>query len=565
MMSPMTPTRSDWPTFLFVQFITFAFAILAGWLIYTQGVTDLPLMDEWDLLGEWFLRPDEAKPGWFFSHHCEHRYPLGKLVWMTTLQITNWNFRAPMYLSVGLLTASSLLFQWTARGWRGRSSLVDVLFPALLLHWGHAFNLTMSYQVGFVLFAYGVAGWIWAARLAAANESKLALFLAAFYAGSIAFCGGFGLAFTPAIVGWLLTAAWQWRSKSRWVSAVLIAFAVGIAGYSGWIYATMPKFVVETGLRPTREPLAFAAVALTYLAVGGYGWLAHLPQWVAATVVVLVAAIYACAVFRSLRSKLPLALAAAAIAVLVGECIIGAATAYARGGAMADRYATPSSVGLAVALLVLLTRPQQTGDRWWRGILAMAAAVGLGTFHVTIALIGAMQLRLASDEFRRDVQSGATPILLAGRYGGGRSVLVSDRSAVEMVLFRRGELPLFAELRDDPPYRSETVPGRWPSMLKAESQSEDALVTVAGPPPARARILRIVVRCGPETAMDFVSATASPSGHRQYARINPNGISNGLAFEVRPGDERFEVVLVSFRGDAEVVEAVWLIDDSPAK
>ena len=158
----MTPPRSDRPAVLFAHLVVTACCLSAGWLISTQGVSRLPNKDEYGSLAQ-YARLDCDLREWAFAHHVEHRYPLAKVLWLGAVRASGWNFRAPMYVILGLLTAAAVMLVWTARGWRGRQSWADAVIPVALLHWGHSHNMLFGFQINFALVVYGVAGWVWAA------------------------------------------------------------------------------------------------------------------------------------------------------------------------------------------------------------------------------------------------------------------------------------------------------------------------------------------------------------------------------------------------------------------
>ena len=124
---------SDRPTVLFVHLVAVVLAVADGWYVFTQG-SPLPIMDEWDLLAK--TGDGHLTFGWMIQHHGEHRFPLPKLLWLTALRVTGYDFRAVMFVTLTLLVAASILLMWTARRVRGRQHPADALFPALLLHWG---------------------------------------------------------------------------------------------------------------------------------------------------------------------------------------------------------------------------------------------------------------------------------------------------------------------------------------------------------------------------------------------------------------------------------------------
>ena len=266
----MKPATADRVWLTFGHFAVAAMALAAGWLIQSQG-QNLPVMDEWYLLTQ--CLESRSLMEWAFEHHNEHRFPITKLAWAGLLKATNFNLKAPMYASLIALASAAVLMQWTARRIRGHSHPVDALFAVLLLHFGHCFTFLMGYQLGFALFAYGIAGWLWCAAQLTRGGGTIWVILAGVFSALILQCGGFGLAFTPVIAGWFGVVAIQAIRKSKLFGGVVSAgFATAFVAYGIWICLTMPKFVTEEGLDPLDYPFDFIAAIVGYLMSGLGQW-----------------------------------------------------------------------------------------------------------------------------------------------------------------------------------------------------------------------------------------------------------------------------------------------------
>ncbi|MBS0264817.1 MAG: hypothetical protein JSS02_22975 [Planctomycetes bacterium] len=141
-----TPARTTW----FVWLSWAALTLLTGGLILWFGIR-VPFWDEWDgvvpfLTGE---RPINWQTLW--APHNEHRILIPRLILIGLDRLTGHEFRAGMFLSWALMSATSAGLLWLIRRIRGTWVWSDAFFPALLLNWGHAANLVMSFQVQLVI------------------------------------------------------------------------------------------------------------------------------------------------------------------------------------------------------------------------------------------------------------------------------------------------------------------------------------------------------------------------------------------------------------------------------
>lgn len=418
---------------------TLALAAAAVGYVLRFG-SDVPNTDEWDYVAR-VVGPFPV--GWLIEHHNEHRYPLARLLWLGSVRLAG-DFRAPMLLTVALLTATSLLLTTAARRWRGTASVGDLLVPALLLHWGHAFNFLMGYQVAFGLYALGLAGVVWAVT---ADRPHLGGLFAAVAVQS----GGFGLAVAAPLAFWL-----GWEARRR---PTVVLWSLAIIAYSGWITLTLPVFARPPEIDPVDGVVADLAIGLGL-------WVAPLGRaaWWAAALAVGGWCILAATVARRNPGFL---------AVLAAHGLATVAVGYGRGDwAIGDRFVTPSAVGLAIAWVLLGRRGR------WIGLPLAVLVVGLNTGP------GYRYGKLSREQnktFLADLQNGLPPVFLSGKYGGGLTFLTTDGLVAGITGLRDGGWRRFRDAAHDPPFTPTPVAGFQPVRLAC---GNDPFVPDGPPPPA---------------------------------------------------------------------------------
>jgi len=548
----------------------------AAWFVHTQSPT-LPLSDEWDVLHGWV--ESDSTWSWALAHHNEHRYPLSKLLWLGILRATGFNFAAPQYATLGLLIASALLFLWIARSLRGRAHPVDLMFPALLLHFGHAFNLQMGYQVGFALVAYAIAGWLWcAAKLSNGGGPAWAL-LSGGYAGALILCGGFGLAFTPVVLFWFGYLGLRAKREGRRHSALAFgAFFALALGYSAWTALTMPKFQVSGGLSPLEQPGDFLTGVAGYLTSAAGCWPGRDPMesWVVVAVAIPILLAYGVG-FRMLANVIDdsdsrrRTMAVAILLVLLGTVLVGAAAARARGVGLAERMTTSSAAGFAAVLLGMfaLSSPRRGG--WasiFSGVAGVSVAIGLVWANQKTGLDRAFEMRDSDHHLCADIRVGETPDFLAGRHGGGIGVLMGDRFAEQIRSFRKAGIPPFATLPDDPPYRrvavvSKGFPASW-TFAEADWLAGSPPPSLTLPdPPTGAIGLRLYVATIRSTGRMKLLLRYRSGGREQDTDAQPFYfcLSMHLFFRLEGPAKDLRLLPGSALGKIDIESAEWLVVD----
>ncbi len=259
-----------------------------------------------------------------------------------------------MFLFAVLMGLASGLLVDVARRLRGHLSLGDLVIPAILLHWGHACNFLMGYQLAFGLFVLGfagVGGGIVAGRL----------HLAGLFALVAVQPGGFGLAVTVPFACVFLAAGIRTRPS-------LLVWPIAILAYSGWVAMTMPPSTGVIG-----KPGLFAGTAC-YLSIGVGPVVAQLglTAWLLIGAAIACAGVVAMFCLRYWNRRIAIGLLCWFVAFGASALAVG----YGRGEwALGYRFVTVSAIGLAMVWCVL--------GRWLGGfgIVLAIAIFGVNTRH----------------------------------------------------------------------------------------------------------------------------------------------------------------------------------------
>lgn len=527
--------------------VTVALAAAAGAFVLRFG-SNCPVQDEWDLVAPVFARPVRWAAVW--EYHNEHRYALARTLWTSLLLATGFNFRAGMLATVLLQTASAVAMLTLVRRLRGRTRAADVLIPAVLLHWGHAFNFLMSYQVAFTLVVACAVGLLGVAAAAEPGRERRT----GVWAGGVLMLavlnGGFGLATAPPVALWIVYLAW--RAKSVWPLVPVLA----AAGYVGFTLTNQPPSAVVTGRLPMANLLQAAA---DYLAsatgpVVSAGRYRLLPSY-------LVAVLYAVPVVVGLRAVVTLPAerprAVGLLAVLAGHLLTTAGLAVARGGGWAPHYVTVSGVGFCAGWL-LVARYGPPAGRWFGRLSVVAAGLVVGFNAAGGAADGQVQ-RGYFKEMTADVAAGLPPTFVAGKYGW--NTLVTPAAATALPHFARTAGPLAAVV-PDPPVRAVAVAG--PSSLPAwYGDGEPPAVAVPAPPGAAVGLRLTVANAYaiPWAAWEL-TWTAADGSRRRATAYPPNlpTARHDVTFRVAGPAADVRLRPLCPTGGYDLLAAAWLVE-----
>ncbi|MBL8859202.1 MAG: glycosyltransferase [Planctomycetes bacterium] len=231
------------------------------------------------------IQPDfhwTADEAW--ALHNEHRIPLPR--WLGS-QIYGWthDIRTVMYFNAALLIGLAFAMMLVARKVRGRTSLVDVVFPFLWLHTGNSENLLMGFQIALTLPTLLVS----AVLLIAIAKKRAGLGpIAAIGIGvcvlMLPLCGGMGMAQSPVFVIALLSAViaalWSKRKGLKSGAALTVLFVAGtvtlfVLYLIGFVYpnnslrSSDPSLILGAATRVAS--LAFGTAGKEWWPWAGYG------------------------------------------------------------------------------------------------------------------------------------------------------------------------------------------------------------------------------------------------------------------------------------------------------
>jgi len=178
------------------------FMTVAGLGLVARYGSNVPSWDEWDIVPTMTgVQPITLE--WLWSQHNEHRIPVPRLVMLALFRIFGDDFRIGMYLNVLLMAALALGLIYVARRIRGRTALVDIYFPLILLNFSHSVNFLWGWQVEFAV-STALAGGVLLIIAASGRRPTMAALVGVWLLLLLLVgCGAHGVALVPAIACWL--------------------------------------------------------------------------------------------------------------------------------------------------------------------------------------------------------------------------------------------------------------------------------------------------------------------------------------------------------------------------
>ena len=396
--------------------------VVASWVAMTASAGlfvarfgyNLPRLDEWEFVP--VVCGDESALHWIFDRHNEHRFPLARAVYLGLHAATGQNFRAGMWLTVALLSASAAALGFAAHRLRGRSALIDLFLPVLLLNAGHAENLTMGYQIAFTLtvafltlFLVAVA---WADRLGPRGVAGVCGVATL----GVALGGGVGWAFVPGLGLFTLgrVAAAGRLSPRPYRRALALWLLPALAGL--YVAASAVELKLGGGTRPGNDGATALGVAFDFwtVALGGAGQVGYpLPGVVAVGCVAEALLVATVAIVARPAERVR---AGGFAAVVLGAVALSAVIGVTRPLGNESRYAAFG--GLALCATVLASaRPRAGGPLAGPGALllpAFAASVAWQDWKVGLDFAEVYAVRTAM--LNRDLDRGLPVNALAERH-----------------------------------------------------------------------------------------------------------------------------------------------------
>jgi hypothetical protein len=379
---------------------------------------NVPYWDDWNMV-DVLTGAQPVTLHWLWIPYGGHRIPLPRLLLLALYKISGADFRAGMYFNVLVVAAAAAALIWASAKMRGgRASVTDLVFPLLLLHWGHFENFLWSWQVGFGLAVGLTCGAL--ALIAAygfAPMPKPAVGLAGLGILVLPMSDVPGLVYTPALACWAAIAgivAYRGHRRSYaaalWVAAAL-ALSLLIVYFREYPHKPLPTSVAAWQ-DVIRTCVGFVA--------GGFGpvgrklWLPLVLRAIPTGVLVATVAAVAWAALR--RDQAPFRLRALLFFFIGAVCLV-AAFGLGRTGAFAwvGRYFLLAAPIWCAAFLVwpLCLKPVIARIAQHGLLLILVAAVPL---NFRAGLLYARAYRERMEQFRTDLLSGVPPSQLVARH-----------------------------------------------------------------------------------------------------------------------------------------------------
>jgi hypothetical protein len=400
--------------------------------------------------------------GWLWEPCNEHRIALPKLILVAAYRLSNFDFRAGMYLTVGALGALALGLVATAGRLRGATCYRDAFFPLLLLHLGHHSNLLWSIQFAFVLSTVLACAVLLVIAWAGPRPSLGSAALAAALLALLPLCTANGLAYVPALALWLcgLAAFGPASASPRDWSRALLAPALAAPALT----LTALYFVDYPGAAhhsPSAGAAASATTALQFLSLG-FGP-AGVTLWPVSGVAVIALLLVGVAVL--LRAVVdrpeerPRALGLLAFLAAVASLAAGIGWGRSGMGELAgfqDRYVTMAVPALCLVYLAC----ELYGTPFIRHFVPTCLFVAMCLVlwpNTRDGVAHGREVSAQALDFEKEVRDGVPTYVLVRRY---TPYLHPSQDALTELLgmLQRAGIGVFRSLRGNPSFRELAVP-----------------------------------------------------------------------------------------------------------
>jgi hypothetical protein len=205
--------------------------VLVCFVKYTRNI---PFSEDW-LLVPAMTGHEPHLLSWTWAQHNEHRTPLPRVILLAALKVTG-DFRAGMLLSICVLAALSAAFIYTAARLRGRTSVLDVIFPIGLLHLGNWENLFWGWQFTQVLPTALLCAILLALMLDPTLSTPRIAVPTAICLVLLPLSGANGLIAAPflaCLVGYYGVKLWRKGDPWRRIASLLLGSAAATVGFTG--------------------------------------------------------------------------------------------------------------------------------------------------------------------------------------------------------------------------------------------------------------------------------------------------------------------------------------------
>ncbi len=491
---PLTapPPNNPWPARVFVGGV---------WLVLTLGLlgyvfhygSNVPFFDDWHMVPY----VTGAKPvtlEWLWSQHGDHRVPLSRLLLLGLGKLCGNDFRCGMVFDVLALSVTSLALIATSSHLRGRLLWADAFFPLVLLNpgqwetylWCWIASLTLPIALALIVLCILARCGVRPCARATVVAGVLILMLP--------LADSAGLAFVPALILWLLTAAIALRSAKRLLPLGFALAAVGLLavyyiGYERQQGGEMRPSILAA-LRTTIE---FMSMGIGQASVLVWSWSAMLVIGLVASTVVHLQRTYV--EEPTDRSRV--------IGVgffLLGALSLALALGWGRGGegvnaGFKSRYVVMALPIPCVAYLSYGLRRGWPADMV-QAVLCVLMFVLL-PLNVITAFDGAHLFQPGMAAFERDLHAGHPPSLLAEEYTNVLfpwPVDAPDKQLVHerLLMLQRAGIGQYRDMAADVPFHEVSIQGVNQTYILA--QPENVLAVRTRYTSASPQSVKVIVR-----------------------------------------------------------------------
>jgi hypothetical protein len=440
--------------------------MLLGSLIFVKVYTwNYPFADELYMLTQ------SLTPQWLWEQHAEHRVPLAKLIWLSTLRLTNYDFRVGNTISVLAVGAVAFAMICVARRLRGRTRFSDSFFPLAFLNFGQGGNFLWFWVFNHILAPVLACGLLLIILLSGNRLTPKYAILTGAALVLLSLSGPGGLPYALALAIWLgYQGVLYWRSpaelhgKRDCVLAIgLAVLAVLLVGLYFIDYDSMPGTaaglgVPEVNLRTALETslqvlsVSLGVVVRPYWRLVGSALLMLLMLSVAVLIVALLKE--ASERLRTL-GLFSFISAAAALLLIVGRVRAGFGEEYAFSGV----YLNMALPALSCVYFIWIIH----GSPVIKSLVQMCLFILTCVFFLQNLEYGlgvGRYFSTARQAFEQDVRAGVPPFILAERHISFFNPATDDVRGIVLRLrqMQQADIPQLRDMVPDPVFREVKFP-----------------------------------------------------------------------------------------------------------
>jgi hypothetical protein len=467
-------SNPDWGAAPLVWSVWAAMTVALGGLVAICGA-NFPLWDEWQIV-DVLIGKRPITLDWLWGQYLEHRLTLPRIAAVSLATLTDCDFRAGMFASVLCLSALSFVMIATARRLRGHSRYTDIVFPLLLLHFAHKWNVLQGWNIHYTLFVLLVGLVLAAIARCQALPSAGQIVIIGVCLFLLCLEGAPGIITVPALALWLACAGLATFRVSAGQSRGLLAIALALVALG-----MLPLYfygLQQTGYpSPTLQALVSGTVMFFSTALGS----ATAPHWLAAGLTVLGFILAGLGFLAAmwLRDRPARIRTLGLLAFLGSSCLLALAVSWGRSGlrdnlCLESRYSLLSVPALLAVYLIAELDGLHRFGRLVQFAMCVAGCVML-PFNTQDGLYWADKHRAACDSFRQDLLAGWPPRFLVHRHSWlvpqWRDTDLDDIACnfVEacMGLLHVAHVGLYSQLHELPPCREVNLPAKTSALHDA--------------------------------------------------------------------------------------------------